>query len=98
MPSCAVTQPTPEDIFIAHIAGMDAFARALIVAREILESSDYQRLREERYSSFDDGRGAAFARGELSLEQLRNLAIDNGEPEQRSGKQELFEQIVSRHL
>ena len=83
-----------DDIFIAHITGMDVFSRALIAADKILTSTNYKKLRAERYQSFDSGKGAAFEKGELSLENLRELAIANGEPKQISGKQELYETIL----
>ena len=88
----------PEDIFISHIAGMDAFARALIAADRIRTDSDYLRLRKERYASFDSGDGAAFEAGKLSLENLRDLAVKNGEPAQISGKQELYESILNQFI
>lgn len=88
----------PADLFYAHIGGMDAFARALIVADAVLTKSDYRRFREERYASFDSGKGKAFERGELSLEDLRQLAIDGGEPEIRSGRQEYLENIINRYI
>ena len=84
-----------EDKFIAHISGMDIFARGLICANEILENSDYKKLRKDRYSSFDSGNGAKFEAGELSLEDLSKIASETGEPQQKSGKQELFEQIIA---
>jgi len=87
-----------EDIFIAHISGMDAFARALLVANDILTQSDYLKLRKERYASFDSGDGKAFEEGKLSLEDLRNLALKNGEPKQISGKQELYETILNQYI
>ncbi|WP_417445069.1 xylose isomerase [Joostella sp.] len=84
-----------EDKFIAHISGMDAFARGLICADHVLENTDYKKLRKERYQSYDTGNGAKFENKELSLEQLSEIAKANGEPKQISGKQELFEQIIS---
>ncbi|MDD3968799.1 MAG: xylose isomerase, partial [Proteiniphilum sp.] len=88
-----------EDIFIAHIAGMDAFARALEAAASILEESPYLSMRKERYASFDDGKGKEFAEGKLSLEDLREYALALGkEPAQISGKQELYEAIVNMHI
>jgi len=84
-----------EDKFIAHIAGMDAFARGLISADHILKNTGYTKLRKERYSSFDGGNGAKFEKGELTLEEISKIARANGEPKQISGKQELFEQIIS---
>jgi xylose isomerase len=86
------------DLFHAHIGGMDAFARALITADNILQNSDYKKLREERYSSYDSGKGKEFEQGKLSLEELRNYAIEKGEPETRSGRQEYFENIINRYI
>ena len=86
------------DLFYAHIGGMDAFARALIIADNILNKSDYKKLRTERYASFDSGKGKDFEDGKLSLEDLRNLAAANGEPQVRSGKQEYFENIINRYI
>ncbi|MGN6248666.1 MAG: xylose isomerase [Ginsengibacter sp.] len=88
----------PADLFYAHIGGMDAFARALIIADNILKKSEYKKLREERYASFDKGKGKAFEEGKLSLEDLRNLAAENGEPEVRSGRQEYYENLVNRFI
>jgi len=88
----------PEDMFIAHIAGIDIFARSLLIADKILNDSDYKKLRTERYSSFDGGDGAKYEKGELSLVDLRNIAIKNGEPKQISGKQELYEQIINLYI
>ncbi len=87
-----------DDLFIAHIAGMDAFAKALLMAHNILEQSEYRKLRQERYSSFDKGDGARFEQGKLSLEDLRELALKNGEPKQISGKQELYEAIINQYI
>ncbi|MES2874630.1 MAG: xylose isomerase [Bacteroidota bacterium] len=88
----------PADLFYAHIGGMDTFARALIAADNILNKSDYKKIREERYASFDSGKGADFAAGKLTLEDLRAYAIEKGEPEVRSGKQELMENLVNRFI
>ncbi|MEJ7692439.1 xylose isomerase [Daejeonella sp.] len=88
----------PADLFYAHIGGMDTFARALIAADNILNKSDYKKIRKERYASFDSGKGKDFAAGKLSLEDLRAFAIEKGEPEVRSGKQELLENLVNRYI
>lgn len=87
-----------DDLFLAHVGGMDAFARALVTADNILQKSDYKKLRQERYASFDSGKGAEFEAGKLSLEDLRAYALENGEPAVRSGKQEMFENIVNRYI
>ena len=85
----------PEDIFIAHISGMDAMARALENAAEILEHSELPRMVKERYASFDSGKGKDFEDGKLSLEDLVAYAKEHGEHAHISGKQELYETIVA---
>jgi xylose isomerase len=86
-----------EDIFIAHIAGMDAMARALLSAAAILEESPYKKMFAERYASFDAGEGKKFEEGKSTLEDLVNYAKANGEPKTTSGKQELYEAIVNMY-
>lgn len=88
----------PEDIIIAHIHSMDTIARAFIIADRILEQSDFVALRRARYASYDGGDGARFEAGDLDLTALARLAADAGEPGVRSGRQERFEQLLSRHL
>ena len=77
---------------------MDAFARGLLIANDILEQSDYNKMRATRYSSFDAGEGKLFEDGKLTLEDLRNIAHKAGEPKQISGKQELYEAIVNMYI
>lgn len=86
------------DLFHAHIGGMDTFARALMAADQILQKSDYKKIRSERYASFDNGKGKEFTDGKLSLEDLRAYAIENGEPATISGRQEYLENLVNRYL
>lgn len=87
-----------EDVFLAHIGGADTFARALITADKIITSSAYEKLRKDRYSSFDSGKGKDFEAGKLSLQDLYKLAQENGELSLKSGKQELFENIINQHI
>ena len=88
----------PEDLFHAHIGGMDTFARALITADAILQKSDYKKVRKQRYASFDTGKGKEFEDGKLTMEDLRTYAIENGEPAAKSGKQEYMENIINRYI
>ncbi|MDF2431705.1 MAG: xylose isomerase [Mucilaginibacter sp.] len=88
----------PADLFYAHIGGMDVFARGLITADNILQNSEYKKLRKERYASFDTGKGKEFEEGKLSLEDLRAYAIGNGEPKTISGKQEYMENLINRFI
>ena len=87
-----------EDIFIAHISGMDTFAKSLLIADKILKESDYLKIRKTRYESFDKGAGKDFEEGKLTLENLRDIACSIGEPATRSGKQELMEQLINMYI
>ncbi|MBO5718915.1 MAG: xylose isomerase [Bacteroidales bacterium] len=86
-----------EDIFIAHIAGMDAMARALECAAKLLEESPIKQMVADRYASFDKGIGKDFEDGKLSLEDVYAYGKQNGEPKLTSGKQELYEAIVNMY-
>jgi len=86
------------DLFYAHIGGMDTFARALIVADNILNKSDYKKFRADRYASFNNGAGKDFENGKLTLEDLRDYAAKNGEPAVTSGRQEYLENIINRFI
>ncbi|MCH5325805.1 MAG: xylose isomerase [Duncaniella sp.] len=87
-----------DDIFIAHIAGMDAMARALESAAELLEKSPIKDMVKERYSSFDAGKGKEFEDGKLTLEDVVAYSKSVGEPKQTSGKQELYEAILNMYV
>ena len=86
------------DLFLAHIGGMDTFARALIVADNVLQKSDYKKFRTDRYASYDSGKGKQFEEGKLSLEDLRAYAIEKGEPATISGRQEYMENLINRFI
>lgn len=88
----------PKDLFYAHVGGMDLFARALVTADNILQKSEYKKIRADRYASFDSGKGAEFEAGKLSLEDLRAYAVENGEPATISGKQEYLENLINRYI
>ena len=87
-----------DDVFHAHIGGADSFARALLTADKIITSSSYNSLRDQRYSTFDSGKGKDFEAGKLDLNDLYKIAMENGELPLQSGKQELFENIINQHI
>ena len=87
-----------EDIFIAHISGMDIMARALLIAADILENSEYEKMLRERYASFDSGEGKKFEEGKMTLEEAAEYARIHGEPQMTSGKQELYETLVNLYI
>ena len=86
-----------EDIFIAHIAAMDAMAHALLSAAEIIEKSPIPAMLKERYASFDAGEGKKFEEGKMTLEEAYAYGKKVDEPKQTSGKQELYEAIVNMY-
>ena len=85
----------PEDIFIAHISGMDAMARGLLSAADLLEHSELPKMKKARYASFDSGIGKDFEDGKLTFEQAYEYGKKVGEPKMTSGKQELYETLVA---
>jgi xylose isomerase len=88
----------PEDLFHAHIGGIDTFARALLIADTILSKSEYKKLRADRYASYDSGDGAAYEKGGVSLDKLRDYAASHGEPAVISGRQEYMENLINRYI
>ena len=87
-----------EDLFYSHIGGIDIFARSLLIVEKIINDSDYIKLLDQRYSSFDSGIGKSFAEGNLNLNELAIHAKNNGEPSLKSGKQELLENLINRFI
>jgi xylose isomerase len=87
-----------EDLFIAHIVGMDTFARGLLIADKLVNEKRITDFRDNRYLSFHEPDAMKFEKGELGIEELHQLAIEKGEPELQSGKQELIESIINNAI
>jgi xylose isomerase len=87
-----------EDLFLAHIGGMDAYARALVIADRIVSDGRLEELKSARYASFGKADGQRFRAGELSLADLRDIAADNPEPVLQSGKQERVENLINDYM
>jgi xylose isomerase len=77
---------------------MDTFARGLVIADDIRNNSNFLQMKKDRYASYDSGDGASYEAGKLTLEKLRDLAAQNGEPKRISGKIELYESIVNHFI
>ena len=86
-----------QDIFIAHIAGMDAMARALLNAADLIQNSPIPQMVRNRYASFDSGLGKKFEDGQMTLEEVYEYGKQVGEPPLKSGQQELYEAIVNMY-
>lgn len=88
----------PNDLFHAHIGGMDAFARGLLIAHEIIEDKVFSKFIDDRYSSFKSGIGAKIMAGKVGFRDLEQWIIKNGKPELESGRQEMLENILNSYI
>ena len=88
----------PEDLFHAHIGGMDAFARGLKIAHKIISDGRLDDFVKTRYSSYDSGIGASIESGSTSLDDLDAHAQDIPAPTLSSGRQEMLENILNLSL
>jgi xylose isomerase len=87
-----------EDVFIAHISSMDAFAKGLKIAAKIIEDKVIDDFVRSRYSSYDSGIGEKIESGKTSFAELEEWILKNGEPVSKSGKQEKLESIFNSYL
>ncbi len=88
----------PTDLFLAHIAGMDAFARGLKAAHAILSDGRIDDFVAARYRSWDTPLGRRVEAGKATLEELEKHAMQAGEPHLESGRQEMLEDIFNQYL
>ena len=87
-----------EDLFHAHIGGMDTFARGLEIAQRIIDDGVLGRFVAERYSSFGCGIGKQIMAGKGSFQDMEEYVLEHGEPEKRSGREEMLENIVNGYI
>ena len=89
----------PDDLFYAHIGGMDTFAKGLKIAAAMRADGQLARMLADRYQSWDSGLGADIEKGKHTLESLEKLMLEKGEAAPNtSGRQELFENVVNRFV
>jgi len=89
---------TPEDLFHAHIGGMDAFARGLKIAAAMIEDGRIDDFKKTRYASYDTGIGAEIESGKADFDSLDAYAQKNAAPMLDSGRQEMLENIMNEFL
>jgi xylose isomerase len=88
-----------DDLFHGHVGAIDTLARALLVAASLVESDDLERHRRTRYAGWDGPLGTSILGGTASLPDLHRVVTDGGlDPEPVSGRQELLENLVNRHI
>jgi xylose isomerase len=88
----------PLDLFYAHIGGMDAFARGLLIAQKIIDDGVIAKFVDERYSSFKSGTGAKMMSGQIGLEELEKWIMNEDHPVLQSGRQEMLENILNSYI
>ncbi|AQT69140.1 Xylose isomerase [Anaerohalosphaera lusitana] len=88
----------PIDLFHAHIGAMDCFARGLKIAEKMIADGRLEQKLKQRYSGWDSGFGAETEAGKVDFEKLEQYTIENGEPELRSGRQEMLENILNEYI
>lgn len=88
----------PEDLFYAHIAGMDAFAIGLKAAYKMLENKEFESIIEERYSSFKEGIGKDIIEGKVGFKQLEKYALEHSQIKNVSGRQEMLEALLNQYI
>jgi xylose isomerase len=86
------------DLFYAHIGGMDAFARGLLIAHQLIEDKVLSDFIEERYSSFKSSIGTEIMAGQIGFDELEKWILNTGQPVLQSGKQEMLENIVNSYI
>lgn len=87
-----------EDLFLSYIAGMDTFAKGLLVAAQLLEDGVLEDFKKERYQSYHSGIGLKITSKEISLEELSDYALKHDQVMPSSGKQELLEAILNQYI
>lgn len=88
----------PTDLFHAHIGGMDAFARGLLIAHRIREDGTFRRFVEERYASYRSGIGARMMAGQVTLNDIEQWILGEGHPSVTSGRQEMLENLLNSYI
>lgn len=87
-----------EDLFYAHIGGMDTFARGLLIASDIIEDGKINEVLSNRYSSYSSEIGQSIVSGEADFDSLNKWVRENGEPKIQSGKQEYLENLFNSYI
>lgn len=87
-----------EDLFHAYIAGMDTFAKGLLIADQILKDGKFDQIIQARYASYETGIGAKIVEGQVGFEELADYAMELGEIKNTSGRQELLENMLNQYI
>jgi len=86
------------DLFHAHIGGMDAFAKGLLIADKIIKDKALSSFVDERYSSHNSGIGKQIMSGKVGLEEIENWVLKQKKPVLQSARQEMLENIINSYM
>ena len=87
-----------EDLFHAHIGGMDTFARGLLTAQKIIDDGLVDKFINQRYAGYDGDLGKRIMSGEIDFEELEAWVLKKGEPQPISGRQEYLENLINTYI
>ena len=87
-----------DELFLAYIAGMDAFARGLKVAAKLLEDKVFEDFKDKRYASYSEGLGKDIIDGKADFKSLEAYALANGISPNVSGRQEMLESVLNQYI
>jgi xylose isomerase len=89
----------PEDLFHAHIGGLDTLARSLLIAEKMITDGKFEAATRQRYAGWERDLGQRILGGKASLADLSKLVLDQDlEPRPKSGRQEYLENLANRYL
>lgn len=88
----------PMDLFHAHIGGMDAFARGLLIAQKIIDDGAFSKFIDERYGSFTSGMGARIMSGQVSMQEVDEWVMSQPYPVVQSARQEMLENLFNTYI
>jgi xylose isomerase len=88
----------PTDLFHAHIGGMDAFAKGLLIADKIIKDKVLSGFIDERYGSHNSGIGKQIMSGKVGLEEIENWVLKQNKPVLQSARQEMLENILNSYI
>lgn len=86
------------DLFHAHIAGMDSFAVGLKVAQRLIDDQVFENIIEKRYASYNEGIGKKIVTGATNFKELEAYALENDQITNQSGQLEIIKATINQYL
>ncbi|MFC6465747.1 xylose isomerase [Marinilactibacillus sp. GCM10026970] len=87
-----------DDLFKAHVVGMDSFALGLKVAHKLIEDRALESIVDNRYRSFNQGIGKEIREGKTDFKKLQDYALRLDDIQNESGQLEEIKAILNQYL